>query len=118
MKKSILGTEKSKPALAENEKEKSNKKSNIIGNLLNKDNLIIALLVILIFHSFYLQFVVLEETKKYAKRASSSADDAVYYAERAMNEAEKAYDEASDAAYQARQANFNSFGNQCWSCPN
>ena len=111
MKKSNLGTKKSKPSLFNNDKEKNNKMSNTIGNLLKKNNLIIGLLLILVFHSFYLQFVVFEEIQKHAKEASSTATDAVYFAERAMNEARNAYYEASDA-------NSNSFGNQCWSCPN
>ena len=118
MKKSNLGTEKSKPSLFDNDKEKNKKISNTIGNLLNKNNLIISLLLILVFHSFYLQFVVLDEIQKDAEMAYVGAAEAGYYAEMARDEAEKAYDEASDAAYQARRANSNSFGNQCWSCPN
>ena len=59
MKKSNLGTEKSKPSLSENENENNNKKSNIIGNLLNKNNLIIVLLVILVFH-FLIDLSLLE----------------------------------------------------------
>ncbi len=102
MKKSNLGTEKSKPSLFDDDKEKNNMISNKIGNLLNKNNLIISLLLILVFHSFYLQFIVFEKIEKHAKEASSTATDAVYYAERAMNE--------------AREAKYNSFGYQC-SCP-
>ena len=90
---------------------------------LNINSLLVLLLLGLISHNFYLQGQVQESLEAAqaaaaeASRAARNADTASSYASEAAEYSRDAADEASKAADSADDAYWNSFGNQCTTCP-
>ena len=86
-------------------------------------SLIVALIIGLFAHNFYLQIKIEEAIKasnsaEYeARRAYDESENAASIAEEALDYAKKASEYAEYAYESAEKAASNSFGNQCFSCP-
>ena len=91
--------------------------------IINRENLLIILVIGLIGHNIFLQIRVekaidaAQDAEYAAYRAESRASDAASYASDAADNASDAAAYASEAASNADDAYRNSFGRQCWSCP-
>jgi len=128
MEKSILGIKKAKDEIIKQNKKTNSKKeskNNLKKNIkiLNKDSIIIALLVVIIFQGGYLQLKLsnayneASEAKRYASNAYYSAQEAVDAANNAYSSANNAYYSAQEAVDVAGEARDYSFAYNCNYCP-